>query len=202
MAQREATRLAQIAARLQAQRGGEAAGGLYAFTDPARSGDVLALAARLPRSATLVYRHFGAADRLDTARRLRRITWRRGVALLIGADPALARAVRADGVHLPERAMGAARWLKRMDWRITCAAHSGPVARRAASLGVDAVVVSAVFPSRSASASLPIGPLRLARIARAVLAPVIALGGVNGRTAGRLIGTDVAGLAAVEALAP
>jgi thiamine-phosphate pyrophosphorylase len=60
-------------------------------------------------------------------------------------------------------------------------------------------VVSAVFPSRSASAGAPIGTLRLAAVARRAGLPVYALGGVNDSTARRLKDLPLAGLAAVEA---
>ncbi|OZA31965.1 MAG: hypothetical protein B7X92_13120 [Novosphingobium sp. 17-62-9] len=74
------------------------------------------------------------------------------------------------------------------------AAH-GP---RAARAQVDAVVVSAIFPSNSPSAGGPLGPLRLARIVSAARSPVYALGGVNQTTAARLLATGVVGIAGVE----
>ena len=55
-----------------------------------------------------------------------------------------------------------------------------------------------VAVSRSPSAGAPLGPLRLAGIARAAGLPVYALGGVNDATAGRLRSLRLAGLAAVE----
>jgi thiamine-phosphate pyrophosphorylase len=71
---------------------------------------------------------------------------------------------------------------------------------RGARAGADALVVSPIFPSASASAGKPLGPLRLARLVRLSRVPVYALGGVNERTARRLLGVGVAGLAAVEGL--
>lgn len=123
--------------------------------------------------------------------------------LLAGADPGLARRIGAAGVHLPERLAHRAGALQRAHpaWIVTAAAHSLPAARRALAAGADAVVVSAVFPSRSPSAGRPLGPTRLARWVRAGADPAYALGGVSQRTAQRLIGTGVIGLAAVDALA-
>lgn len=152
----------------------------------------------------MVYRAFGAADALEVARDLRRLTARRGVRLLIGADAALARAADADGVHLPERLARRAGALKRSrpDWIVTAAAHSLPAARGALAAGADAAVVSAVFPSRSASAGAPLGPIRFARLVRAAGGPVYALGGVNTKNARRLLASGAVGLAAVDGLSP
>lgn len=173
---------------------------LLVFTDPQRTPDVEAVAAALPRGAALVYRAFGDPAAEPTARRLlKQVRSRRGL-LLVGADADLAARVGADGVHLPERAAGRARTLKaaRPGWLITAAAHSPAAVRRARAAGADAAVVSAVFASRSPSAGAPIGPLRLAQIARRGGLPVYALGGVGDATAGRLRDLPLAGLAAVD----
>jgi thiamine-phosphate pyrophosphorylase len=171
------------------------------FTDPARTPDPLALARDLPRGAALVYRAFGAADADAMGRQLVRLVRARRGKLLVGADAALAARIGADGVHLPERSAGLARALKARHpgWIVTAAAHSSAAARRARAAGADAAVVSAVFPSRSASAGAPIGVLRLASTARAAGLPVYALGGVNETTARRLKDLPLAGLAAVDA---
>jgi thiamine-phosphate pyrophosphorylase len=62
-------------------------------------------------------------------------------------------------------------------------------------------VLSVALPSRSASAGPALGPVRLAIRARAAGRPAYALGGIDDRTAGRLLDTGVIGLAAVEGLA-
>lgn len=183
------------------QRGAKALPSLLAFTDPKRSGDLERLTMRLPRGAALVYRAFGAADAPVIAMRLRRITWRRQVLLVIGADAALARAVRADGLHLPERMMGAMPSLQGRFRLLTVATHSPAAARRGFALGADAVVISPVLASDSPSAGTPLGVLRLAAQTRALKGPVIGLGGILGSTARRVAATGVAGLAAVGAFA-
>ncbi len=173
---------------------------LWFLTDPERTPDPAAIIARLPRGAGVIYRGFGAADAPAVAARLRRLTRARGLILLIGADPGLAAEVGADGVHLPERLMGLAgrlRWA-RPRWLITAAAHGPRALARAGRLDLDGVLVSVVFVSRSPSAGRPMGPVRLAGLARQSRAPVIALGGIRDETAPRLIGARVWGLAAVE----
>jgi thiamine-phosphate pyrophosphorylase len=185
------------------RRGARTLPALLAFTDPVRSGDLEALARRLPRGSGLVYRPFGAPDALTVAWRLRRITWRRGVLLIIGADAALARAAHADGLHLPERMAGriVTRRGRGSLWLRTAAAHSSGAARRALERGADAVVLSSILPSDSPSAGRAIGLWRTARLVRSLQGPVYGLGGVSASNAGRLAATGVAGLAGVGVFA-
>jgi thiamine-phosphate pyrophosphorylase len=147
-----------------------------------------------------VFRAFGAADAVRQGRRLKAIARAGGLKLLVGADAGLAARLQADGLHLPERLAAKGRRLRRPGWIVTCAAHSLAAARRAKAAGADAVVVSAVFPSDSPSAGPPIGPVRLALLARQAGLPVYALGGSNNKTARRLLDAGLVGLAAVGGL--
>lgn len=175
---------------------------LLFFTDPARTPNPEGVAERLPAGAAVVFRAFGAADAALQGARLREITRRRGLMLLVGADADLALAVEADGVHLPERLAELAPQLRAAypGWLITAAAHDEAAARAGAEAGVDALVVSPVFPSRSPSAGAPLGVEGLKRIADLVGTPVYALGGVRADTVERLLDTGIVGIAAVEAL--
>ncbi len=177
---------------------------LWFLSDPKRTPDPMATAARLPRGAALVYRAFGATDRLQTALCLRAMTRRRGVKFLIGADWRLAARVGADGVHLPQRTMRLAPRLRglRPGWLITAAAHDGAAIRDGARWRLDAVMVSVVFASRSPSAGRPLGVIRFAALTREARVRVIALGGVNNLTARRLLATKAHGIAAVDGFKP
>ena len=174
---------------------------LLFFTDPDRTPRPWETAARLPPGSGVVFRAFGAAGARDTALRLREATARRGVRLLIGLDADLAEAVAADGVHLPERALGQAPALAaaRPDWRITGAAHSAEALARAA--GLDAAVLSPVFAAGGASAGdPPLGIGTFGQLARGAAVPVYALGGIDGPNARALIGSGACGLAGVSAV--
>lgn len=164
-----------------------------------RTPDSEAIAARLPAGSAIVYRHFGAPDAEARARGLLAIACARGLKLLIGADAELARTIGAHGVHLPERLAHRAAALRRARprWIVTSAAHSLPAARRSAA---DAVVFSTAFPSKSASASRALGPIRLAMRVRGAGRPAYALGGVDRKTARRLLDAGLIGLAAVDGL--
>jgi thiamine-phosphate pyrophosphorylase len=172
------------------------------FTDPHRTPHPERVIARLPRGSAVVFRAFGAPDALSRGLALRRLARRRGVLFLVGADAALAVALRADGVHLPERLAGRAGLVRALKRRflVTAAAHGLPAALRARRAGAEALVASPVFPSHSPSAGQALGPLAFATLVRRAGAPVYALGGVNARTARRLAGSGAAGLAAIEGL--
>jgi len=174
---------------------------LLFFTDPQRTPDAEVIAGRLPRGSAVVFRAFGAADAEARGARLLAIARRRGLRLLVGADAGLAARLGADGVHLPERLAHRAKRLKAAhpDWIVTTAAHSTRAARNALARGADAAVVSTAFPSRSASAGAPMGPIRMALLARLAHGPVYALGGVTNKTARRLKDAGLVGLAAVDA---
>ncbi len=175
---------------------------LLFFTDPQRTPDPEAVAERLPSGAAVVFRAFGAPDAVDRGTRLRAITRRRGLLLLVGADEGLAIQVEADGLHCPERLSASVPSLRvaHPDWLITLAAHDAAAARTGEEAGADALVVSPVFPSRSPSAGAPLGVEGLKRVVEAVKTPIYALGGVRAETATRLLDAGIVGIAAVEAL--
>lgn len=164
-----------------------------------RTPDPEAVARRLPPGSAIVFRHFGAPDAEARARRLLAIARAGKLKLLIGRDISLAVRVGADGVHLPERLSHRAGAVKRAHprWLVTSAAHSLAAAKAGEA---DAVVVSVAFPSNSASAGAALGPMRLAMRVRAAGRPAYALGGVTNKTARRLLGAGLVGLAAVDGL--
>ena len=174
---------------------------LLFFTDPTRTPRPWETAARLPSGAGVVFRHFGAADALETGLRLRATTKAAGVKLLVGLDADLAERIGADGVHLPERALSAAYALsgRRPDWLLTGAAHSLATVRAARDL--DALVLSPVFPAGGASAGkAALGIEGFNAMAAGALCPVYALGGVKAANAADLIGSGACGIAGVDAV--
>jgi len=175
---------------------------LLALSDPGRTPDVQALIEALPPGSGLVYRHFGAADRRGVTTALAAACHDRGIRLFVSADPDLARLDGVDGIHWPEKWLHrAAAARARGDGRIfTAAAHSARAVHRARQAGIDAVLLSPVFPSRSPSAGRPKGVFAAASVAGTAGMPVYALGGVNARTARRLEGLGFSGIACVGAI--
>lgn len=190
--------LASVAARLNLEAGAPAIPALYFFTDPERVADPVSVAARLPRGAAIVYRHFGARERFRVARGLAGVCSRRGLVLLIAADPELAAQTGAAGVHWPQRLAPSQRGAAKL---VTTSAHSIDGIVRAQSMGADACVLSPIFATRSKSARPPLGLFHASQITRAASIKVIALGGINAENAASLVGRSFAGLAAVDALA-
>lgn len=170
---------------------------LVFLTDPLRTPDPLAVARRLPAGAAIIFRHFGAADRVITARRLARVARARGLVLLIAADPHLAASVGAHGVHWPE-----ARLPSRRDPRFkleTASAHGAQGLQAAMRFGATACLLGPVFATRSAAGNPLLGLFRASQLAKALAAPVVALGGINAENANRLRGRGFSGLGAIDA---
>jgi thiamine-phosphate pyrophosphorylase len=168
----------------------------FFVTDPVRTPDPLAILKRLPRGFGVIWRHFGSPSRLATGLALARVCRKRGLILLVANDPALATRIGASGVHWPERQLKGVR-ARKAGWIETAAAHSRAAIARAAGLGVDAVLVSAVFPSQSPTAGPALGALRFRLLTRSVQLPVYALGGVSADNAARAM-HNAAGWAAIE----
>lgn len=171
---------------------------LILMTDAVRLPDPEPVVDSLARGSAVILRHYGAADRVALARRLAHLCRRRGVRLLIGADPHLAAAVGADGVHWP----GALAWRdvrrwRRAGWLVTAAAHSPAALRRAARAGADAALLAPVFATASHPGAPTIGAVRFAALCRSSPIPVYALGGVSADNARRLVLAGAAGLAGI-----
>jgi|SRR6478672_2278648 len=173
---------------------------LLCFTDPARTPRPWETAARLPAGAAVVFRHFGLPDARATALRLREVTAKRGVRLLIGLDADLAESVGADGLHLPERALDQARALSEThpDWLITGAAHAGSALDAPF---LHARILSPVFPAGGpSSATPPLGLAAFQTLAASAACPVYALGGIDAKNALSLVGSGACGIAGVAAI--
>ena len=168
------------------------------MTDPQRVSNPVEIAKKLPAGAVIIYRHFGQDKREAIAKDLRAID---GLTLLIGNDPDLARAVNADGVHMPRTALAkdiAQIRAQHKGWVITQAAPKDGAAISTQNL--DALFVSPIFPSKSPSAGDAIGVEAVSQIVKDSPIPVYALGGVTQDTAPRLIGSGAAGFAAIEGI--
>jgi len=188
-------------------RGGPALPAFFVMTDETRLPDPCPVIEVLPPGGAVIFRHYGAPDREDLAARVVAGARRRGVPVLIAADPWLAERVGADGLHLP--AALAAReprpgWTRRRPgWLVTAAAHSPAGLRRAWRAGADAALLAPVFATASHPEAAPIGALRFAAWCRASPLPVYALGGVTAATWRRLAGSGAAGFAGIgEFLSP
>ncbi len=196
--------LTGIASQLHAERHIETRLSPYIWMiDPGRVQDIAAHAQSLPAGAAVIYRHYGANDREDMAQRLRRISFDQGLQFLIGNDPELAIACGADGVHFRRDAAleKPALWRERCpDWIITMAGLKGRQDYTGNLNVLDGLIVSSIFESQSPSAGPAISAERLGEVCANLNVPIIALGGVNVKTARALIGSGAAGFAGVSGL--
>lgn len=138
---------------------------------------------RLPRGCALVFRHYHLDPHARRARwlALRRLAAARGHLAILAGNPHLARRWGADGVYGPWHGRAAARGLLRV-----ASAHDASELARANRAGVDVVMLSPVFATRSHPGGQTLGPVRFRLLAARARMPVIALGGMCARAARRL----------------
>jgi len=203
-----AMNLADAAPRFNSKRPAtRAVPALLLVTDDRRMPDPLPAARRLPAGAGILLRHYATAERIALARNLAALARRRRLTLLVAGDWRLAAAVGAAGIHLPEGLLRSGRlapllgWARRRRRLVTAACHGRPALAMARRLGIDAALLSPVFPTLSHPDKAALGPLRFVILRRGAGIPVLALGGITEATARRLKGSGIAGLAAVGALA-
>jgi thiamine monophosphate synthase len=186
--------LARAAEKL-AETAGSPLPPLILLTDDARLSDPVAAAKALPRGSLVIVRSRDQTRRKALAHALREVARTGGLFLSVAGDVALAKAVGADGVHLPEARIGEAAGLS--GFLVTAAAHSLAAIRRASA--VDALILSPVFPTLSHPERPALGAVRANQIAAQAPLPVYALGGVTAENAALLRGFW--GIAAIGALA-
>jgi len=139
-----------------------------------------------------------ASARARLAARLRAVTRAAGVRLLINGDVALARAVEADGVQLPENGtpVHAARSALPAEVCIGASRHDHEGIQRAAAEGADFATISPIFAVPAKGAAL--GLARLAELARAHALPLVALGGIRAEHAASVLHAGASGGAVVR----
>lgn len=179
--------------------------GRWLVTDTRRLPDPLPAIRELQPGDGVLFRHYELppARRLALAQQVAKLCRRRGLVLVVAGDVRLARAVSADGLHLPQALIEHAAMARRAGLRlVTVAAHDRAAIARAARAGADAVLVSPVFATASHPGAAGLGVLRCAALVtdaqRRGLA-VYALGGITPDSFRRLRPLPLAGYAAIGA---
>ncbi len=142
-------------------------------------------------------------DTLPLARRLRADTAAAGALFFVNDRVDLALAVGADGAHLGphDLPVAAARRLAPPGFLIGSSADDPEAARAAIGDGADYIGCGAVFPtSTKPDAGPAVGLKGLAAVARAVAAPVVAIGGLTASRAPTALRAGAAGCAVVGAV--
>ncbi len=167
------------------------------MTDRTRLPDPAAVAARLPSGSLIILRDYDAPDRRALGEIWRQLTRQYGLLFSVAADPALAQALKADGVHwpqalLPSRVSGRNRL-------VTAAAHDHASVKRAKRAGVDLIILSPVFPTQSHPGGRCLGLYQFRRLMREAGMPVAALGGLNASSVRHLTAPRPAAFAGIGA---
>ena len=127
---------------------------------------------------------------------------RYGVPFFINDNVEVAVKSHADGIHVGQEDMAAAKVRERVgdDMMIGVSAHTVEEALEAVKAGADCLGVGAMF-STSTKADAEVLPKDVLRdICNAVDIPVVAIGGISKHNIGKLAGTGVDGVALVSAI--
>ena len=198
--------LTKYARRLNHMNGAGHLPALIFITDRARLPDPLAVIKKLGPDSAVIFRDYDAPDRKDLGQALACACRERSIRFLVAGDEALAQALTADGLHLPEHRLSesAAMRRKHPDWLITVAAHGAAALTAAHAAGADAALLSPVFATASHPETLKsdkglLGARGFANLSDASPLPVYALGGVTAENIALIKGGHTAGVAAIGA---
>ncbi len=176
---------------------------LLLLSDETRLPDPAPALAALPPGSGFIFRHYSDPHREEKAKELCIAAQERSILFLVAGDIELARALGADGCHMPEyRLADLEACRSAADFRFnTAAVHSQGALEGAARYGAHAALLSPVFATRSHPGGAALGAAVASRLARDALLPVYALGGIGPKTALSLADSPFAGLAAIDGLA-
>ena len=158
---------------------------LYAITDRKKYGeDFLGTLERILKKGVkmvqLREKDLKGRELYDLALEVRKLTRDYGALLLINERFDIAKAVEADGVHLPERSFPPSVVKKLFpDMIVGFSSHSLESALYAEKEGADFVTFGPVFKTTSHPEAKPLGTMKLKEVASKVKIPVYALGGVT-----------------------
>lgn len=181
---------------------------LYAVTDRAWLGKQSLceqVEAALKGGVTCVQlreKNLDEADFLAEAMEISALCRRYGVLFLINDNVDIALRCHADGVHVGQEDMQAAKVRQRLGpgRLIGVSAHSVEEAMAAEAAGADYLGVGAMFGTSTKKNVRPLTPEILKAICQAVEIPVVAIGGIHARNMAQLAGTGADGAALVSAI--
>ncbi len=139
---------------------------------------------------------------LELARKIKAVTDRYGVPLIVNDRIDIALAVDAGGVHVgpDDLPVSVARRLLGPDKIVGASASSLEEALAFQAQGADYLGVGAVFPTATKQVTEKVDLETLARIKAAVRIPVAAIGGIDAGNAPEVMKTGVDGVAVVSAI--
>lgn len=147
-------------------------------------------------------KHAGGQEYLEKARKVREITDRFGIPLIIDDRVDVAMACGAAGVHVgsSDLPVSEARRILGPDKIIGATAKTVEAAKKAYEDGADYLGVGAIYPTTTKVVTIRTEVSTLDEICHAVPIPAVAIGGLNRENMGILDGTKIAGIAVVSAI--
>ncbi len=141
-------------------------------------------------------------DFYNLALRVKEITTKYNVPLIINDRVDVALAIDADGVHVGQSDMpcDVTRTLIGNDKILGVSAATIPEAKKAQKDGADYIGTGAVFPTSTKDDAPSITKQDLKEIVESIDIPVVAIGGINHDNASELTDTGIAGLSVVSAI--
>lgn len=181
---------------------------LYFITDrnimSAKSVDEAVLLAIEGGAGIVQLREKNISDRefYETALRIKEITKKSGVPLIINDRADIAAAADCSGVHIGREDMPveAVRKIIGHDKIIGVSARTAADAAKAEEDGADYIGAGAVFLTATKSDAKPISIKELSEIKKRVNIPVVAIGGINEENVLKLKGSGIDGAAVVSAI--
>lgn len=157
------------------------------------------------RGVTLVQlreKHASSLEFYQTALRVKKITDSYNVPLIINDRVDVALAVDADGVHVGQSDLPAARVRKSLVLTKSsgCLLHRSKKALKAVEDGADYLGVGAMFATGTKTDADITTIEELKRIRQAVSVPIVVIGGINKQTLPLFAGTGIDGIAVVSAI--
>ena len=145
------------------------------------------------------------ADTLDfynLALKVKEITTKHNVPLIINDRVDIALAIDADGVHVGQSDMpcDVTRKLIGDDKILGVSAATVTEAQKAEKDGADYIGTGAVFPTATKDDAPSVTKSQLKEVVESIDIPVVAIGGINLKNANELTDTGIAGLSVVSAI--
>lgn len=186
--------------------------GLIFMTDEARVGPSQDIIKHLPAGTVVIFRDYDALDRAALATDVQQACRQSKCPFFIAGDLDLAKALGADGIHLPEWMLATMAPDDLKGLRVTAACHSPQSLLAAHNLDVDMMLISPIFQTDSHPNAKTLGIAGFINMIRASTIPmtglngkIAALGGINPQTAKQLqnltaLGVTLGAVAAISGL--
>jgi thiamine-phosphate pyrophosphorylase len=155
------------------------------------------------RAVQLREKDLSTRERFELGLKLRDLTSRYNAKLLVNSDAALARAIGANGVHLPQDGLPAdvCRKILERGMLVGVSTHSVAEAMDAEERGADFVTYGPVcYTSSKAKYGPPVGLDSLRTVCGTVRLPVFALGGITMANMTEVVSAGASGVAMISAV--